>query len=47
VYGYDNLFVADASFIPAIPGANTNLTVVAAAERIAEQIRQRRLRATR
>ena len=42
VHGYENLFVADASIMPSIPGANTNLTVVAAAERIAERIRERR-----
>jgi choline dehydrogenase len=45
VHGYENLFVADASIMPSIPGANTNLTVVAAAERIAE-LRTRRPRAT-
>jgi choline dehydrogenase len=45
VHGYENLFVADASIMPSIPGANTNLTVVAAAERIAE-LRARRPRPT-
>jgi choline dehydrogenase len=39
VYGFDNLFVADASIMPAIPRANTNLTVVAVAERIADLLR--------
>ena len=36
VHGYENLYVADASIMPSIPGANTNLTVVAAAELIAD-----------
>jgi choline dehydrogenase len=43
VRGYENLLVADASIMPSIPGANTNLTVVGAAERIAE-LRTRRPR---
>ena len=38
VLGFDNLYVADASFIPSIPRAPTNLTVAAVAERIAESI---------
>lgn len=38
VYGVDRLFVADASIMPTIPRANTNLTTVAIAERIAEAI---------
>jgi len=36
VRGIDELYVADASIMPAIPRANTNLTVVAIAERIAD-----------
>lgn len=36
VLGYDNLYVADASVMPTIPRANTNLTTIAIAERIAE-----------
>jgi choline dehydrogenase len=36
VHGFENLFVADASIMPTIPRANTNLTTVAIAERIAE-----------
>jgi choline dehydrogenase len=36
VLGYENLFVADASIMPTIPSANTNLTTAAIAERIAE-----------
>jgi choline dehydrogenase-like flavoprotein len=36
VLGFENLVVADASIMPTIPRANTNLTVVAIAERIAE-----------
>ncbi|HET7744774.1 MAG TPA: GMC family oxidoreductase [Gaiellaceae bacterium] len=35
VFGIDGLYVADASFMPTIPRANTNLTTAAIAERIA------------
>ena len=35
VHGFENLFVIDASAIPEIPSANTNLTTVALAERAA------------
>jgi choline dehydrogenase len=35
VFGSENLYVADASFIPSIPRANTNLTVAAVAEKLA------------
>ena len=35
VYGVDALFVADASIMPTIPRANTNLSVLAVAERLA------------
>jgi len=35
VLGFENLFVVDASAIPEIPAANTNLTTVALAERVA------------
>jgi len=35
VLGYENIYVADASFIPSIPRANTNLTVAAVAEKLA------------
>jgi choline dehydrogenase len=35
VYGVAGLWVADASVIPRIPSANTNLTTIAVAERIA------------
>jgi choline dehydrogenase len=38
VFGYENLVVADASIMPTIPRANTNLTTAAIAERIAELI---------
>jgi choline dehydrogenase len=38
VYGYENLVVADASIMPTIPRANTNLTTAAIAERVAELI---------
>ena len=33
VYGVDNLYVADASIMPVVPRANTNLPVVMVAER--------------
>jgi choline dehydrogenase len=36
VHGFTNLHVADASFLPEIPRANTNLTVAAVADRLAE-----------
>jgi choline dehydrogenase len=36
VLGLDDLYVADASIMPTIPRANTNLTTAAVAERIAE-----------
>ena len=35
VLGFENLYVVDASAIPDIPAANTNLTTVALAERAA------------
>ncbi len=38
VLGLDGLVVADASVMPTIPRANTNLSVIAVAERIAEWI---------
>jgi 5-(hydroxymethyl)furfural/furfural oxidase len=38
VLGYENLFVGDASIMPRIPSANTNLSTAAVAERIAELI---------
>jgi choline dehydrogenase len=36
VLGYENLVVADASIMPTIPRANTNLTTAAIAEKLAE-----------
>jgi choline dehydrogenase-like flavoprotein len=36
VLGVENLVVADASIMPTVPRANTNLTTVAVAERIAD-----------
>jgi choline dehydrogenase len=36
VYGHENLIVADASIMPTIPRANTNLTTAAVAEKLAE-----------
>ena len=38
ILGLDNVFVADASIMPTIPRANTNLSTVALAERLAEWI---------
>jgi choline dehydrogenase len=38
VYGLDGLFVADASIMPTIPRANTNLSTLALAERLAVSI---------
>ncbi|MFY9580817.1 MAG: GMC family oxidoreductase [Gaiellaceae bacterium] len=38
VFGYEDLVVADASTMPTIPRANTNLTTAAIAERMAELI---------
>ena len=38
VHGYDGLVVADASIMPTIPRANTNLTTAAIAEKIAETV---------
>jgi len=45
VIGFDNLYVVDASVIPDIPRANTHLTTVAIAERMAHKLRQRRVAA--
>jgi choline dehydrogenase-like flavoprotein len=36
VLGLEGVIVADASIMPTVPRANTNLTVVAVAERLAE-----------
>jgi choline dehydrogenase len=36
VHGIDGLWVADASVMPAIPAANTNLSTIVIAERIAQ-----------
>jgi choline dehydrogenase len=38
VFGFENLLVADASIMPTIPRANTNLTTAAIAEKVAETI---------
>jgi choline dehydrogenase-like flavoprotein len=35
VYGVERLWVADASIMPEIPSANTNLPTIALAERVA------------
>ncbi|TML24951.1 MAG: hypothetical protein E6G32_02235 [Actinobacteria bacterium] len=39
VRGVENLYVADASIMPTVPRANTHLTVLGIAEKIAEQLR--------
>ncbi|HEX2051545.1 MAG TPA: GMC family oxidoreductase, partial [Actinomycetota bacterium] len=41
VHGHEGLYVADASIMPSIPRANTNLTVAAIAERIARHLAER------
>jgi choline dehydrogenase-like flavoprotein len=38
VYGFEGLSVADASIMPSIPRANTNLSTIALAERVAERM---------
>lgn len=38
VRGFERLYVADASFVPELPRSNTNMTVAAVAERLAEGI---------
>ena len=38
VHGIERLYVADASIMPAIPSANTNLPTIMIAERIASWI---------
>jgi choline dehydrogenase-like flavoprotein len=40
VHGTDNLWVADASIMPRIPGAPTHLTVLMIAEKIAAGLRE-------
>jgi len=39
VYGIENLRVVDASVMPSIPRANTNLPCIMIAERIADRMR--------
>ena len=38
VYGVDNLYVADASIMPIVPRANTNLPALMVAERVAAEL---------
>ena len=38
VHGIEGLSVADASIMPSIPRANTNLSTIALAERLAERM---------
>lgn len=42
VIGTENLFIADASIMPLVPAANTNLPVLMTAERIADDVKARR-----
>ena len=39
VRGFENVYVADASIMPTVPRANTHLSVLAIAERVAESLR--------
>jgi 5-(hydroxymethyl)furfural/furfural oxidase len=38
VIGSDNIFVADASIMPRLPSANTNIPVIMAAEKISDAL---------
>jgi choline dehydrogenase-like flavoprotein len=40
VYGVDNLYVADASIMPIVPRANTNIPALVVGERIAAWLTQ-------
>ena len=40
VYGVDNLYVADASIMPVVPRANTNIPALVVGERLAEWLNQ-------
>ena len=42
VHAVDGLVIADASIMPSVPRANTNLTTIMIGERIGEWIRTRR-----
>ncbi|MFP3616361.1 GMC oxidoreductase, partial [Paraburkholderia sp. SIMBA_050] len=41
VYGVDGLYVCDASLMPSIPCANTNVPTIMIVERIADRLRGR------
>jgi choline dehydrogenase-like flavoprotein len=40
VHGLDNLFVADASIMPVVPRANTNIPALVVGERISSWLNQ-------
>jgi choline dehydrogenase-like flavoprotein len=40
VYGLSNVYIADASVMPTLPSANTNLPMVMLAERLASAIQR-------
>jgi choline dehydrogenase-like flavoprotein len=42
VIGLDDVYVGDASVMPTIPRANTNLSTLAVAERVADLLREAR-----
>src|SRR5437764_14340620 len=42
VFGYDGFYIADGSVMPGPVGANLSLTIAALADRVADQIREKR-----
>ena len=44
VVGAENLFIADASVMPAVSRTNTNIPTIMIAERVAEMVKQRQVR---
>ena len=41
VHGIENLYVADASIMPTVTHANTNVTTIMIGERVSEFVRER------